>query len=148
MPYSGPDGRQELDQWLKDNADTLPAVVKDALSHYNFLLIGLAGDPSSLSSTLLQLRRALGITASSEKRKDSGDPIGPTAKPGDGKPKDPKERLQLSLDRCQDLENWHKDLARKLKQKGKKLKEAITRSLRGKWRDSSQRLSPRNIREL
>lgn len=121
----GPDGRQELDRWLKDNADTLPAVVKDALSHYNFLLTGLAGDPRSLSSTLLQLRRALGIIASSEKRKNSGDPIGATARPGDGKPKDPKERLQLSLTRCQDLENWHKDLARKLKQKGKKLKEAI-----------------------
>ena len=71
----GPDGRQELDRWLKDNADTLPAVVKDALSHYNFLLTGLAGDPRSLSSTLLQLRRALGIIASSEKRKNSGDPI-------------------------------------------------------------------------
>jgi hypothetical protein len=115
----------ELSTWVGENADGLPSVVKDALSHYNLLLDGLAGDQRRLRSTLLQLRRALGIVASSERRKSSGDPIGPTAKPGDRKPKDPNEQLRLSLIRYQELEAWHKALAKKNRIKIKKMMGAL-----------------------
>ncbi|MBC7530230.1 MAG: transposase [Oligoflexus sp.] len=115
----------ELSTWVGENAEGLPSVVKDALSHYNLLLDGLAGDQRRLRSTLLQLRRALGILASSEKRKSSGDPIGSTAKPGDQKPKNPKEQLRLSLIRYQELEAWHKALVKKNGKKIKKLKGAL-----------------------
>ena len=125
LPPLGPDGRQELELWLKENADKLPAVVKDALSHYNLLLEGLAGGQQCLKSALLQLRRALGIDASSEKRKNSGDPIGGTAKPGDPKPKDPIAQLLQSLQRYQGLEDWHKALAKELRQKIKGLKKKL-----------------------
>ena len=124
-PHLGPDGRQELALWLTANADELPPVVRDALSHYNLLLEGLAGDQRRLASTLLQLRRALGIVASSEKRKASGDPIGATAKAGDPRPKDKKAQLQLSMTRYQELGDWHKGLAKKHQRKVKEVKAAL-----------------------
>jgi hypothetical protein len=125
LPPLGPEGRQELAFWVAQNSESLPPVVKDALSHYNRLLDGLAGDKRRLKSTLAELRRALGIVASSEKRKGSGDPIGATTKAGDSKPKDPKERLRLSLLRSQELEAWHKRLIKQHKRKIKKLTEAL-----------------------
>lgn len=121
-PLGSEERKQEIALWLDENADGLPSIVKDAFSHYNLLLDALAGDSRRLRSTLLQLRRALGITASSEKRKGSGDPIGGTQKPGDKRPKDPREQLRLSLIRYQELEAWHKDLVKKHKKKIKKMK--------------------------
>ena len=38
----------ELSTWVAENAEGLPSVVKDALSHYNLLLDGLAGDQRRL----------------------------------------------------------------------------------------------------
>ena len=76
----GPDAQKELELWLAVNAAVLPTVVTDALSLYTLLLEGLAGDQRHLRQVLLQLRRALGIVPSSEKRKGSGDPIGATSK--------------------------------------------------------------------
>ena len=119
--------RQELAAWLDEKSSQLPAVVTDALSHYNLLLDGLAGNARHLSSILQELRRALGIVASSEQRKNSSDPIGASAKPGDSKPKDPKERLRLSLERASELASWHKSLAKQHRQKVKDIKLAMTK---------------------
>ena len=99
--------------------DGLPPVVKNALSHYNLLLEGLAGDQQHLRSVILQLRRALGILPSSERRKGS---IGATREPGNSRPKDPGERLRLSLLRYEELKAWHKALVKKHKKKIKELK--------------------------
>ena len=125
LPPLDLEGRQELAFWVAQNSESLPPVVRDALSHYNLLLEGLAGDQRRLKSTLAELRRALGIVASSEKRKGSGDPIGATTKPGDSKPKDPKEQLRLLLLRSQELEAWHKRLIKQHKRKIKELTEAL-----------------------
>ncbi len=112
QPHLGPDARQELDAWLTKNEDTIPDVVKDVISHYNLLLKGLTGNQANLRSAILQLRRAMGIDASSEKRKNSGDPIGGSTNPGDSKPKDPIAQIRESLDRLQRLGKWHRALAR------------------------------------
>ena len=108
---SAPDCRTiELDLWLEQNENKVPPPVLEALAHYKLLLEGLAGNKRRLNSTLIQLRRALGITASSEKRKNSGDPIGGTALPKDPKPKDAKERRRLAILRFKDLVKWHRSL--------------------------------------
>lgn len=96
-------------------------------SHYTLLLEGFSGDQRQLSSILLQLRRALGIIASSEKRKNSGDPIGGTAKPGDPKPKNPRERLLLSLERYTGLGNWHHSLQRRCRLKVKGIRGKLVK---------------------
>lgn len=124
-PPPGPDAQKELELWLDENAALLPAVVTDALSLYTLLRDGLAGDQRHLRAILLQLRRALGIVPSSEKRKGSGDPIGATSKDGDPRPKNPQERLRLSLLRSKELEAWHKALAKKHKKKTKDLEAAL-----------------------
>ena len=116
---SNPDCRTiELDLWLEKNTSKIPTHVLEALAHYKLLLEALAGDKRRLNSTLIQLRRALGITASSEKRKNSGNPIGGTAQPKDAKPKDAKERRRLAILRFQDLENWQKNSI-KIKKNGR-----------------------------
>jgi len=119
------EAQKELELWLAENAALLPAVVTDALSFYILLRDGLAGDQRHLKAILLQLRRALGIVASSEKRKGSGDPIGATSKDGDPRPKDPQERLRLALLRSKELAAWHKALVKKHRKKIKDLKAAL-----------------------
>jgi hypothetical protein len=74
-----------------------------------------------MRSLVLQLQRAMGITASSEKRKNSGDPIGPSSSPGDAKPKDPEERARLNKQRIIDLEAKHRRLAKKYRRDLKEL---------------------------
>jgi len=108
--------RAELAQWLENNASELPEVVKNMFYHYNVLLDALSGSKRQLNQTLLQLQRALGIVASSEKRK-SGDPIGPLSKPGEAKPKNKRERILLEIERSERLNKWHKKMARKHKRK-------------------------------
>lgn len=125
QPPLGPEAKQELDAWLEKNDETIPAVVKDAFSHYNLLLEGLAGNQAHLKSALLQLRRALGIEASSEKRKNSGDPIGGSSEPGDPKPKDPAAKIRCALERALRLIKWHKDLLKKNKRMAKGLENKL-----------------------
>ena len=125
LPSLDSEGRQELDDWLAENAGTIPTVAKDAFTHYKLLLEALAGDKRQMNSILLQLRRALGIIASSEKRKNSGDPIGPSMKPGDSKPKDPKEQARLAAERLAALAAWHKRLAKKALRKMKKIEDKL-----------------------
>jgi hypothetical protein len=117
------ESQEELKSWLADNGDKSPSYVKEALTHYVDLINALEGNKHQIRSLVLQLQRAMGITASSEKRGNSGDPIGPSSQPGDEKPKDPEERARLKLKRLMDLEAWHRNLAKKHRSSVKKLKE-------------------------
>jgi hypothetical protein len=115
--------QEELKSWLSENGDKSPPFVKEALIHYISLIVALEGGKHHMRSLVLQLQRAMGITASSEKRKHSGDPIGPSSQPGDAKPKNPEERARLKLERLISLEAWHRRLAKKCRSTVKKLKE-------------------------
>lgn len=119
--------RDEIALWISQQSAELPAVVKDALSRYSLLLEGLAGGRKLLSTALAQFRIALGIIPSSEKRKGSGHPIGATAKPGDPRPKDPKEQLELAISRAKELATWHKKLAQSYGRKVKNLADKLTK---------------------
>jgi hypothetical protein len=113
--------QEELKSWLSENGDKSPSFVKEALTHYISLIVALEGGKSQMRSLVLQLQRAMGITASSEKRKNSGDPIGPSSSPGDAKPKDPEERARLNKQRIIDLEAKHRRLAKKYRRDLKEL---------------------------
>lgn len=116
--------RAELLAWLAEHAESLPAPVRAALEQHHALYEGLRGSRHKLSQVLVELRRALGITAASERRQ-SRDPLGPLSN-GDGvRPKSKRARLELDAERFQTLAVWHKELA---KQHGCKLK-AIRRRL-------------------
>jgi hypothetical protein len=110
--------RAELAAWLAEHAETLPAPVRAALEQHRALCEGLRGSRHKLSQVLVELRRALGIMAASERRL-SKDPLGPLSNGDGARPKNARERLELDLARYETLQAWHKDL---VKQHGRKLK--------------------------
>jgi hypothetical protein len=116
--------RAELLAWLTEHAESLPAPVRVALEQHHALCEGLRGSRHKLSQVLVELRRALGITAASERRQ-SRDPLGPLSNGDGARPKSKRARLELNAERIQTLAAWHKELA---KQHGHKLK-AIRRKL-------------------
>lgn len=113
----------EIATWRSKGDHGAPQAVLTALDQHNSMAIALAGNHRHLKSVLAQLRLALGIVPSSERRK-SGDPIGATANPTDKKPRNEKERLELSKERHDDLSSWHRKLANR---HGKKAKNAEAR---------------------
>jgi hypothetical protein len=110
--------RGELAAWLVEHADSLPAPVRAALEQHQALCEGLRGSRYKLSQVLIELRRALGIIAASERRL-SKDPLGPLSNGDGARPKSERARLELDLARYETLRGWHKDL---VKQHGRKLK--------------------------
>lgn len=125
LPHLGPEELEQIDLWLASNSDQIPEVVKYALSHYNHLMVGLGGNAHQLRSTLIQLRLALGIIPSSERRRSSGDPIGAMGQAGDAKPRNAKEKLELSIANLNRLKDWHKDLARRSARRSKRLRDKL-----------------------
>jgi hypothetical protein len=116
--------RAELEAWLCEHGESLPAPVLAALKQHHALCEGLRGSRHKLSQVLFELRRALGIIAASERRQ-SQDPLGPVSNGDGARPKSERARLELNAARFDTLSAWHKELARK---NGRKLK-AVRRKL-------------------
>jgi hypothetical protein len=114
----------ELEAWLAEYGESLPAPVLAALKQHHALCEGLRGSRHKLSQVLFELRRALGIIAASERRQ-SKDPLGPVSNGDGARPKSERERLELDAERYQTLSAWHKELA---KRNGHKVK-AVRRKL-------------------
>lgn len=104
--------RAELEAWLLQHADALPTTVRAALQQHHALCEGLLGSRRKLSQVLLQLRRALGITASSERR-GSGDPLAPVTADEPKRPRGKRRRLELEIERQERLLAWHQQLIEK-----------------------------------
>lgn len=97
-----PAQRAELDAWTLQHADSLPPTVRIALQQHRALCEGLLGSRHKLSQVLVQLRRALGITASSERR-NSGDPLAPMTAGEPRRPQGKRQRLELEIERQERL---------------------------------------------
>lgn len=110
--------RVELAAWLAEHGESLPGPVRVALEQHRALCEGLGGSRHKLSQVLLELRRALGIIAASERRR-SQDPLGPLSNGDGARPKSQRARLELDLARYETLKAWHQDL---VKQHGRKLR--------------------------
>jgi hypothetical protein len=117
-----PAQRDELQAWTLQHEASLPQVVRAALQQHSALCDGLAGSRRKLSQVLLQLRRALSISASSERR-SSGNPLGPVAHGRHKRAMSERERLEFDIARYERLSAWHKGLTMK---HGRKLQ--VTRS--------------------
>ena len=105
--------RAELEAWLAEHAESLPAPVRAALAQHQALCEGLRGSRHKLSQVLVELRRALGIIAASERRHQSGDPLGPFCNGDGARPKSERARLELDAERYHTLSGWHKKLAKR-----------------------------------
>lgn len=112
--------------WLGAHGTTVPEAVCIALQQHSALCEALEGSEQRLRAVLVQMRRALGVSPSSERRK-SRDPLGPVSG-GDGKRAlSDIGKLKLNRDRLDRLSKWHGRLQRKQRRKvqkiDKKLKE-------------------------
>jgi hypothetical protein len=117
--------RAELAAWVLQQGDSLPQSVRAALSQHDALCDGLLGGRRKLSRVLVELRRALGITESSERRRNP-DPLGPLSQGGEPAPKQSKrQRLEFKVERYELLATWHKDLVKKHSQKLKTMKNKL-----------------------
>jgi hypothetical protein len=103
---------REVAAWIEATREGCPAVVRDFLDLHRTYLAAGEGDPlrRKLEAAWRELRRALHLTRSSEKRRTSGRPLDglPGAEP---LPKtSERERLEARLARLQQLSSWHQGL--------------------------------------
>lgn len=123
LPKLSADARTEAEAWLKLNGAHLPAAVSAALNLSLLLATKLASAAESRRSILMQLRLALGILPSSERRKNCGDPLVGSSKDA-SKGLTEAERLADELSRLRRLKDWHGKLSRR---HGKRLKDLEAR---------------------
>lgn len=116
--------RVELAAWLAEHGASLPEPVRVALEQYAALADGLRGSRHKLSQVLAELRRAMGITPASERRKNP-DPLGPLSNGDNKRPKSERERLELGAARLATLSDWHKALAKKQDKKCRAMRRKL-----------------------
>jgi hypothetical protein len=117
--------RAAVEAWLAENGEAVPAPVRAAIEQHQALCEALRGSRYKLSQVLVELRRALGITAASERRRPSRDPLGPLSNGDGARPKSERARLELDLARFGTLEAWHKDLAKQHRRKLKAIRSKL-----------------------
>jgi hypothetical protein len=120
---------REVAAWIETNPEDLPVAVRTFLSLHQPYLAAGEGDPlrRGLEAAWRELRRALHLTPSSEKRRSSGSPLGGV--PGEGRPpaKSERERLQAQAERCKMLSGWHSDLKKHHDEHMKRLEERLAK---------------------
>jgi hypothetical protein len=117
--------RAAVKAWLVENGAAVPAPVRAALEQHQALYEGLRGSRHKLSQVLVELRRALGIVAASERRRLSRNPLGPLSNGDGARPKSERARLELDLARYGTLEAWHKELAKQHSRKMKAIRSKL-----------------------
>lgn len=102
--------RREVATWIETNSAALPDSVRTFLSlHQPYLSV--EGDPRrAVDAAWRELRRALHLTPSSEKRRTSGSPLAdiPRAEPVAAKSE--RELIEARMERGRRLGKWHCDL--------------------------------------
>lgn len=116
-----PEQRAEFNKWVEEHGADLPASVRAVLSQTQYLWSALEGGNYQVKKLVMELRRAMGIIPSSERRK-SGDPIGPAKQADDLKPKDKSKNAETPSEKADRLSKWHGNLSRRHGRRAKKLK--------------------------
>lgn len=123
LPPLSEAARREAATWLERHGAEIPAAVAETIAFG--VAVARSVTTAKQRSLLTQLRRALGIIPSSEKRKHSGKPLA-GAPPGK-RPRQASERERLAAqrDRSKDLGSWYRRLANRHARKVKKLNERL-----------------------
>jgi hypothetical protein len=104
---------REVAAWIEANRDGLPDAVRSFLDLHRRYLAAGEGDPlrRALEAAWRELRRALHLTPSSEKRRTSGSPLaGIGGGPERVGAQSERERLEARAARGRRLAGWHCDL--------------------------------------
>lgn len=119
--------RHEVAAWIETNGAALPDSVRIFLSlHHPYL--AAKGDPrKALDDAWRELRRALHLTPSSEKRRTSGSPLAdiPRRQPLDAKSE--QEVLEAEMKRADRLASWHRELKKQHLKRRARLAEKLAK---------------------
>ena len=116
--------RQEIAAWIEAHQDALPDSVRTFLDLHHRYLAAEQNLRKEFEAVLRELRRALHLTPSSEKRKPRGSPL--AAMPGGAlTAKSPEEKLELEIARGQRLSDWHRGLQKQHKRRAERLQEKL-----------------------
>jgi hypothetical protein len=120
---------QEIAFWIAANQPSMPESVRRFLGLQQKYLLAVGDQRRHFEQTVRELRRALGITPSSERRR-SGDPLAGVGGPRGRSAQDERQRLEAQQNRSERLSQWHAvlngrhdDKARRAKEKLKKMKD-------------------------
>jgi hypothetical protein len=111
--------------WLREHHTHLPAVVARLAQAGLTCATQLANPALKIRQLMLHLRRALGITPSSERGKKSGRPLDGLPSGGGRQRMTEKERLEHEYARLGKLSSWHRGLAREQRCRQKKVSERL-----------------------
>jgi hypothetical protein len=122
----GDEDRRQIASWIEANSAQLPPVVRGFLALHLSYLSASANLQQSLNAALRELRRALHITPSSERRRRSGsaaDGLPPSTQPVAAE--SPEQFLAQQIARSDELAGWHRTLLKRHADRGKKLKKEL-----------------------
>lgn len=120
--------RKEVVCWFALNEANLPESVRAFLTpHCKYLKSEKDGDLSRrYNEVCRELRRALGITPSSERQR-SGRPLSSVPAERAKPVQTAEERLEAQIERSSRLEGWHRELKRRHHRRAKRIKKRLSR---------------------
>lgn len=119
--------RREVAKWIAANRAQLPEAVQRFLGLHEPYLTADGNLKKALDESVRNLRRALHLIPSSEKRRPSGSPLAGLPRTGAVQPKSAKEKVEAQIDRCHDLADWHEGLTTRHTARAKKLEEKLAK---------------------
>jgi len=118
--------RHEVDAWIEAHLSELPDSVADFLTLHRAYLSAGTDLRRRFNENLRQLRLALGITPSSERRR-SGRPLASVPGGAASRSLTPRQRLEEKHDRSERLGGWHNDLHKKHEDRAKRIEERLAK---------------------
>jgi hypothetical protein len=119
--------RREVAAWIAANREHLPDAVRVFLTLHEPYLAA-EGDPRrALEAAYRELRRALHITPSSEKRRPSGSPLADVPKEKSIIARIAREEIEGQIARGSQLADWHRGLNQRHNERVKRLEEKLAK---------------------
>lgn len=117
--------RREIAAWFEAHQAELPESVRTFLAVHQRYLTAEGNLRKAFDAVQRELRRALHITPSSEKRRSSGAPLAelPPAEPG--APRTDREKVEQQIARSDRLAGWHRELRRRHRRRIAKLERRL-----------------------
>ncbi|MFW5684931.1 MAG: IS66 family transposase [Spirochaetota bacterium] len=119
--------RREIAAWFDANREALPESVQRFLSLHEKYLNAEGNLRKKLNEALQELRRALHLTPSSERRKPSGSPLAGLPRAASASVKSERERLESQVDRSNRLADWHEDLKGRHEQRAERIEKRLAK---------------------
>jgi hypothetical protein len=141
--------RREIAAWIEAHRAELPSAVQAFLALHQQYLSAEGNLRKAFDAALRDLRRALHITPSSEKRRRSGSPLA-NIPPAELDAKSPQEKIERQIARGNKLGNWHRDLRKRHKKQVKRLKEKLAKMSTEKTDDGSTKsvVEPERLEDI